>query len=254
MNWADRFGNVTILLPALNETFSFEKTVEIILNDCNHEDICEMIAIVCEHTTSECLEAIERARRQAGRENVVFHLLYQTTPGAGGALRDGIDIAKGSHIISMSTDLETDPHSVKELIEGAKVMPNGITTTSRWLKKDSFHGYNSLKYVLNYLFQKIFSLFYWVKLTDMTYSYQIAPARLYQAINWEEWKHPFFLELTLKPVRLGIRFIEIPTDWTARQEGESQNSLLQTFKYLRIAFKTRFESRNTILKHMEEEA
>ena len=44
--WADRFENVSIILPALNETFSFEETVRIILDECRHEDIREMIAVV----------------------------------------------------------------------------------------------------------------------------------------------------------------------------------------------------------------
>lgn len=249
--WADKFENVSILLPALNETFSFEETVQIILEECAKQDLRELIAIVCDRSTKECLASIEKSKKASETAGVEFQILWQTTPGAGGALRDGIDIAKGSHIISMSTDLETNPHSVQELIEQEKQAPDGIVTTSRWLKKGSFQGYNKTKYVLNFLFQKMFSLYYGVYLTDLTYSYQIAPAKLYKSIRWEQRKHPFFLELTLKPVRLKVPFREIPTDWVARQEGESQNTLLQTFKYLPIAFKVRFESREKILKQTE---
>ena len=249
--WAEQFENVSILLPALNETFSFEETVRIILDECKRQDLRELIAIVCDRSTKECLASIEKSRKNSEEAGVEFHILWQTTPGAGGALRDGIDMAKGSHIITMSTDLETNPHSIQEMINLEKQMPGGIVTTSRWLKKGSFHGYNKLKFVLNFLFQKIFSLYYGVHMSDMTYSYQIAPAKLYKSIRWEEWKHPFFLELTLKPARLNVPFREIPTDWSARQEGESQNTLLQTFKYLPIAFRVRFETRNKILKQAE---
>lgn len=249
--WADAFVNVSILLPALNETFSFEETVKIILNECRREELCELIAIVCGKTTKECMESIERSQSFSKSCGVEFYILWQTTPGAGGALRDGIDVAKGSHIISMSTDLETNPHSVQELIELEKRFPNGIVTTSRWLKMGSFHGYSRLKFLLNFFFQKIFSLYYGVSLTDLTYSYQIAPTKLYQSIRWEEEKHPFFLELTLKPIRLKVAFREIPTDWTVRREGESQNTLWQTFKYLPIAFKVRVESLDKILKKSE---
>ena len=61
-------------------------------------------------------------------------------------------------------------------------------------------------------------------------------------------KHPFFLETALKPIKLGIKIHEIPSSWSARREGESQNSLLQTFKYLKIAFKVKFEKREKLLK------
>ena len=33
------FQNVSILLPTLNETFSFTQTIEIILDECSPEDI-----------------------------------------------------------------------------------------------------------------------------------------------------------------------------------------------------------------------
>lgn len=250
--WADRFENVSIILPALNETFSFEETVRIILDECRHEDIREMIAVVCDRTTKECLDSIEYSQKEVEKAGIPFQILWQTTPGAGGALRDGIDIARGSHILTMSTDLETNPHSAAELIRLEKEAPNGIVTTSRWLKKASFQGYGRVKYVLNFLFQKIFSFYYGVHMTDLTFSYQIAPAKLYQSIRWEEQKHPFFLEMQLKPIRLHVSFREIPTDWTARKEGKGQNTLLQTFKYLPIALKVRFETKKQILKDGKE--
>lgn len=59
-----RFQSVSILLPTLNETFSFIQTVEIILQECDHKDIKEFIAIVCERTESASLNAIETAKKK----------------------------------------------------------------------------------------------------------------------------------------------------------------------------------------------
>ena len=230
------FKNVSILLPTLNETFSFKQTVEIILRECNLQDICEIIAIVCERTEKESLNVIEESKRLSEENNIPLHILYQTLPYAGGALRDGIMAAKGSHILMMAPDLETDPHNVKDFIFNGKKYPRDMVTASRWLRKGSFQGYNKVKYVLNLIFQRFFAWFY------------LAPAKLLQSINWEELKHPFFLETALKPIRLGVKVHEIPSQWSARLEGESQNSLLQTFKYLRIAFKVKFERKGEILK------
>lgn len=242
------FKNVSILLPTLNETFSFKQTVEIILEECDPQDICEMIAIVCERTTKSSLAAIEEGRKMAEEKNIPLHILYQTLPYAGGALQDGIMAAKGSHILMMAPDLETNPHNVKDFIIEGKKYPSDMITASRWLQKGSFEGYNKIKYVLNLIFQRFFSWFYGVKLTDITFAYRLAPAELLQSINWEELRHPFFLETALKPIRLGIKIHEISSRWTARQEGESQNSLLQTFKYLKIAFKVKFEQKGDLLK------
>ncbi len=242
------FKNVSILLPTLNETFSFTQTINIILDECNKDDICEFIAIVCDRTEPESIAAIEASKEVSEAQGVPLHILYQTLPFAGGAVQDGMMLAKGSHTLMMAPDLETDPHNVKDFIEMGKKYPADMTTASRWLRKGSFEGYNKTKYVLNYLFQKMFSVIYWVKLTDITFGYRLAPTEFLQSIQWEELKHPFFLETALKPIRLGIKIHEIPSNWAARHEGESQNSLLQTYKYLRIAFKVRFERKSAMLR------
>lgn len=244
----DSFSGVSILLPTLNETFSFYQTVETIISECDPTDILEFIAIVCDRTQPETLDAIKKSRTLAEKKNIPFHILRQTLPFAGGAVQSGIMAAKGSHVLMMSTDLETDPSAVKEFIAMAKKYPKDVITASRWLKKGSFIGYNKIKYILNFFFQKTFSFFYGVKLTDITFGYRIAPTGLFQSIRWEELKHPFFLETALKPIRLGIAIHEIPSEWIARKEGKSQNSLLQTFKYLRIAFKVKFEHRDQLIK------
>lgn len=243
-----KLKDVTIILPAVNETFSFEETVEIILQECSKEDIKELIAVVCKKTTKESLASIYKMKSRCEQAGYTFLILWQKRPFAGGAVRDAIDIASGSHLIMMSTDLETDPHIVSKLIETEKKNPGDITTASRWLQKSNFVGYDRKKYFLNFCFQKIFSLYYGVNLTDMTYAFRIFPTILMKRIQWEELKHPFYLETALKPIRLGIPFHEIPAKWTSRQEGESQNSFLQTFAYVIPALRIRFYSKKRILR------
>lgn len=243
-----RFDSVSIILPAINETFSFEQTVDTIVAECNQTDICEFIAVVCKRTTKECLASIEKSQEKCLSMGYKFSVLWQNLPFAGGAIRDAIDISSGSHLIMMSTDLETDPHVVAKLIETEKAYPDDITTASRWLSKGNFTGYDKKKEILNFLFQKIFSIYYGVRLTDMTYAFRIFPTHLMQQIAWEELKHPFYLETALKPVRLGVKFHEIPAKWVARQEGESQNTFLQTFAYIKPALAYRFYSKKKILR------
>ena len=245
----NQYKNTTIILPAVNETFSFEKTVDIILQTCSKEDVCEFIAVVCKKTTKECLSSIEKSKVKCEKNKIPFTILWQKRPFAGGAVQDAIDICKGSHLIMMSTDLETDPHTVNELITEEKAHPADITTASRWLKGGTFSGYDKKKEILNFFFQHIFSAYYGVKLTDMTYGYRIFPTKLMQHIKWEEMRHPFYIETALKPIRLGIKIHELPTKWVAREEGESQNSFLQTFAYLRPAIKIRFYKKENILKN-----
>jgi glycosyltransferase involved in cell wall biosynthesis len=239
-----KLESVTVLLPVINETVSLKQTVDILLRDAR-ADIKELLIIVCKKTTPESMAVIAQLQKELGDLVVVLH---QRLPFLGGALRDAFDASRGSHVLMMASDLETDPKDARALIEEAKKNPSGIVTTSRWLAGSAFAGYSKIKLVCNWMFQHFFSLLYGTHLTDMTFGYRIFPTQLVQAIQWEELRHPFLLETMVKPLRLGVPVKEIPTDWHARIEGESQNPFFRNFVYFRTGLKTRFASRRSILK------
>jgi hypothetical protein len=82
----------------------------------------------------------------------------------------------------------------------------------------------------------------------MTYAYRIFPTKLLQAIRWEELRHPLLFETVVKPLRLGVKVIEIPGIWRARTEGESQNTFARNFEYFRIGLRVRFATAQHILR------
>ena len=241
------FKNVTIILPVINETFSLKKTVEIIEKTCNSDDIKEFLIVVCNKTTLESIDVCNQLTAKLGIKSTLY---YQNLPFIGGAMREAFDLAKGSHTIMMSTDLETDPNVVQNFIQLAKENPNFIITASRWTDGGGFVGYNRVKLKANYIFQTLFALIYQTPLTDLTYAYRLFPTMLLKSINWNELKHPFFLETIIKPLRLGIKVIEIPTIWSARTEGTSQNPFFANFSYFKIACKVRFMKKENILKRL----
>lgn len=240
--------NVSVILPVINETYSLRKTINTI-NQSSKSYIKEYLIIICKKTKNESIREIQNLKEIYGDLIIIY---LQKKPYLGGALREGFDLASGSHIILMASDLETDPELVSDLISYEKENPDGIVTASRWLKGGSFTGYSKIKFVLNYIFQKILSFIYGSNLTDMTYAFRIMPANLVKKIIWEEMRHPFLLETLIKPLRLGVKIKEIPANWTSRTEGESQNTFLRNFEYLRIALKTRFYSRDKIIKNFKQ--
>ncbi len=243
----EQFRNVTILLPAMDETYSLRQTVETILRTCHKKDIAEFIIILCERTTEEAKETAEQIVRDYG-DHVSVRIHYQKLPFVGGAIREGIDLARGSHVVMMSSDLETDPEIIHKFINAAKKYPDRIITATRWRRGGGFANYNRIKLICNLIFERSIGLFYGVGLSDLTYAFRIFPTDLMQSIKWEELKHPFFLETALKPLRLGVKFIEIPAHWSARTEGISQNSFWANFKYFRTAWHNRFLNRRQILR------
>ncbi len=241
------FRNVTILLPAMDETYSLSRTVEIIYKTCNRQDLAEFILLLCDRTTEQSRKtARELVEKYAGRLPIYIH--DQKLPYVGGAVREGIDLAKGSHVVMMSSDLETDPYVIRKFISVSKRFPDRIVTASRWKSGGGFQHYNKVKLVCNLIFERSIGLFYLTGLTDLTYAYRLFPTDLMQSIRWEELKHPFFLETALKPLRLNVKFVEVPGRWRARTEGVSQNSFFANFRYFRTAWHNRFIPKSRILK------
>ena len=233
------FTSLSVILPIINETRSLEETVEIISATCPPEDIQEYLIVYCQRTTPESVGVARRIAARLGDKCVLYE---QKLPFIGGAMREAFDLARGSHVVMMSTDLETDPAVIQVFIAEAKKTPDDIITASRWISGGGFKDYKRAKLLLNWVFQKIFSALYGQRLTDLTYAFRIFPTSLVQAIAWEELKHAFFLETVLKPLRLGVRVREVPAWWKARSEGASQNPFWYNFVYLRIALRVRFRS------------
>lgn len=240
----DPLTSVSVFLPVMDETDSLTKTVEIILADCG-DVVREFLVVVCKRTTLASREAAATLRARYPEK---VKVIEQQRPFLGGATQDAMDFARGSHFLMMASDLETPPDRVKEFIAQGRQHPGFIITGSRWIKGGGFEGYSKLKYFLNFLFQKSFSLMYWTRLSDMTYGFRLIPTKLVQSIRWEELRHPFLFETLVKPLKLGVPVIEIPVTWKARETGASNNPFMRNFVYFRIGFKTLFYSRAQILK------
>lgn len=234
-------ADISVIVPAMNETFSLEQTVQILLDE-NPDDIKEIVIVISPRSTSECTIT---AHKMAETYPPV-RVLVQKKKFVGGAVQDGFDEVSGAYTILMSSDLETDPHTVKAMI--AKVREGyDIVTCTRWTGA-GFKGYNPVKYILNKIFQSIFRILYWTNLTDLTFAFRIFKTDIVKKIKWEELRHPFFLETIIKPLRLGYRVAEIPSPWAARTEGESQNTFWRNFEYFKIGLRVLWMPKKAMLK------
>jgi glycosyltransferase involved in cell wall biosynthesis len=238
------FRSASVILPLMDETVSLSQTVEIIL-DKSSAEVEQFIIVVCERTKPESL-AVAAALEERLSGRVTIH--HQKLPFLGGAIREAFDLATGSHVIMMASDLETDPADVPALIAEARRHPDAIITASRWRRGGRFEGYSKIKLAANWVFQRAFAVLFGTVLTDMTYGYRLFPTQLVQSIKWEELRHPFLFETVVKPLRLGVQVIEIPSVWKARTEGQSSNTFFRNFEYFNTGLKVRFAPKASLLR------
>ncbi len=241
----NEFKGVSIVTGAVTETSSLQGTVDFILANCNHADIAQIIIGYPDRATSECLETIKSIEANLTEVEVITFLQKRKSLGF---LTEAFDKATGSHIITVDSDMALDLALIPVMIENAKKEPDTIFSASRWLGGNKFYGYNKFKKVLNICAQKFLSVLYASDLTDFTIPYQIIPTEILQSIEFEETGFPIFLEMVLKPLRLGYKFKELPTDCHSRTEGKSSNSFAQIPQYLRTALHVRFMPKENILK------
>lgn len=226
----------TVVLPAVNEVESLTAAVETVFAVAGAA-VRRVVIVVCGRTTPACHAAAgSLVERHAGRVVVVT----QRLPLLGGALREGLAAAEGSHVVLMYSDGESDPRTVGPLLAAARESPEAIVSASRWLRGSSFEGYPRGKTLLNWLFQKVFAALYGVAVTDFTFGYRVYPRERIGAIAWEEVGHAFVFESIVKPLRLGVPVREIPTAWKARAEGQSQLRPWMYLRYLVVGFRVRF--------------
>lgn len=239
------FTSVTIIIGTTNEKESLMCTVDTIMDTCRHEDIDKLLLVKSKDASEDCNRTIELLEKKYPDK---VQGLEQTRPYVGGAIRDGMDTVTASHTMLLPSDLAISLSCVPEMIERVKQKPDVISKTSRWLRKDSFHNYNSTRKVLNSAAQVFLRILYGVKLTDFTSPVQTAPTEAYRKSDWQELNFPFLLEMVLVPLRLGYKFEEIPVECFERQEGFSRNSTKQTALYLKTALRVRFTPKSRLIR------
>ena len=230
----NNFKNITVILPIIDETFSINKTVSVLLKN-NNSEIKKITFILHKKKTKNMSKII--CKKFVSKDKKKFKILYQKKKFLGGAMQDAFKNVNTSHCLMMSSDLETNPYSVKKMIKYSKKNPDKIITASRWLKKNQFKDYGILKVFANYIFQNTFSFLYGVKCTDMTFGFRIFPTYIVKKIKWEMFNHSFLFETIIKPIKLGVKVIEIESSWKKRKEGKTNNVFANYFWYIYIGLR-----------------
>jgi len=225
---------LSIVVTVFSETFSIRETVDILLAK-DRGYIHEIILLISPRASQE---AFAICRECAARDRRVKIVVQKNNPGIGWAYREGMQAATGNYIALMAADLETEPAAVDRMVD--KIIATGCdgVIANRWLPGGGFTNYDPLKYVLNWIFQKMFRVLFWTRLGDLTFGFKILSREIAQSIAWEGTLHEICIETTVKPVKAGYRLEQVPSVWVGRKEGTSINTFFRNFRYVRMAFKT----------------
>lgn len=220
--------SISIILPILNEINSLKKTL-IILNKIKMEK--EYIIIFSKKLTNKNVS------------NQIFNLkkkyknlkyFPQKKPFVGGAIDLGITKASKNHIAIMASDLETNPLELNKMIKISSKNLDCIVSADRWISAKGFNNYGIIKFLANFIFQKLLIFYFNYKILDFTFAYRVYPKRALKGFKIKELRHGFALELLLVPMKMGFKVITVPAKWKKRVEGYSSITIKSYLSYLKV--------------------
>ena len=193
----------------------------------------EVLIVVHPKSSQECIDLCQQLQETPDIQVVV----RGPNSGISWAYREAIPYITGSHVLIMSSDLETNPVDARAMAREAQESGADIVCASRWVRGGGFSGYSPLKFVLNYGYNLIFRTLYGTQIHDITFGYKLIRSEVLRQVNWEYGTHEFCAELLLRPLRLGYTASEVPSRWVKRPEGESKMTFARNFRFVSAAWK-----------------
>ena len=238
------FKSVTIFILATNETCSLKQTVSEIQNLSCVDDIEKLVIVL---KNENCLSYDTAQQIAAMCEKPKIEIYLQKAKSIEGCVAELPCLVKSSHFIIMGADMETNPASVEDFILHAKQYPNRIICASKWHQKSSVNGYGKFHRIATRTMNAFVSLLFGAKVSDPFSVYQIYPISVYYRLGFDNPK-TFIYEYTVKALRNGVEYEEIPTVYNKRSEGKSHFKYTKLFQtavfFLATAIKLRFSPKS----------
>ena len=216
------FEKLTLVCLASTEQSSLVRTLELLSDNCPPEDIEEAVVFLLSDTCPSAPTARELERTQPFRFPVRVEL--QQTKGLSNAIFEIPQYVNSSHFLIIASDLEMDPLSVPDLIKIAKSRPDAIVCASKFKKGAKRSSYGFLHLVCNRAVNLAVELLLGRRGTELISTFQIYPTALCREMGFDDPERAI-CEFTFRPLARGAEYIEIPSDYVRRSDGESNYKL-----------------------------
>lgn len=234
------FQGVTFFILTTNETQLLRNTVSVIRNTCADDDIAKIVIVAKNNTCDGYREAKAITQEQKDGKTEAY---VQKSDTLELCLAELPPMVQSSHFLIMAADMEMRPDDVHILIEHAKKHPQRIICASKWHKDSKVSGYGHLHALGSRTINTFISILFQKKIKDPFSIYQIFPICVYNKCNFNN-PSTFAYEYTLKPIRYGFEYEEIPTVYEKRKQGKTNFSFCRradtALTFCSTAIKVRF--------------
>ena len=236
---------ITLLVPAYNEEAIIERLVATLHDTVHLQEEYELL-VVNDGSTDRTQELLAGMQARYPSLQVVNH---PRNMGLGSALKTGFRAARGRIIVTMDADLTHPPEMIAPLIAACDV---DFVVASRYVHGGGMRGVPwwrvALSRMANWGFQCLFA----TRLRDITAGFKAYRAESVRQLDVAARGFEVQLEITIRLLKQGATFRELPYVLKNREVGVSKMrylkllptylaTLLELFRYRWGWGKTRYE-------------
>lgn len=236
------FEKLTVFLLASNETDELRKTFNGILESCKYDDIEKIVFFL---KSADCPSAFVAQKIIEEKIFDKVEIAVQKSSNPSDAFAEIPAYASGSHFVIMASDGEMSTETVRDFITLAKEKPSAIICGAKWHKDSVVENHDLPRAFGSRLADKFAAFLFHRKETDLFSIFQIYPIELYEQMNFN--KKNLLYEYTLKPLRFGTEYIEIPTIYKKNDKRKATATFFQLIviavRYCYHVIRIRFSSK-----------
>lgn len=171
-------------------------------------------------------------------------VIKQKSKGLGGALIEGLKIAKGDYSITMDADFSHDPKYIPKLVERS-AEGFELVIGSRREPGGKIIGWSLDRKIISFMANFIGKHLAGIKASDVTSGFRLYSKEVIKKVDFRKIKskgYAFQLEVLAEVKQRGFRIGSIPILFINRKQGTSKLSRNESFAFLLTALRIRLSN------------
>jgi glycosyltransferase involved in cell wall biosynthesis len=219
--------NLTLIIPAKNESESLPKVLEEIRDyECN-------IIVILESSDIETINATK---------DFNCKIVHQSEKGYGNALIEGMNNVETEYLCIFNADGSFNPKYLHEMLNACKNNLDFVFA-SRYMNHGGSDDDTFLTKVGNFIFSMIGNIFFSLKLSDILYTFLLGKTESFKKLDLKSKDFCLCVEMPIKARRKKMNFIDMPSYERERIAGKKKvNEFRDGFKILFYMIKIFFKN------------